>query len=167
MFDFIDAAKTIGSVGGLVSVSLLIYDRVIRSRPVAFVSVKNYQAHITIQNSVVETVIIDNIKVSPPMLEVRGADDKKSAQTEKAEILYTSREARSRGIFIVLKGNEQRSFLLSRFADFENANADQKIHIRLQWHSTQKVFLIPRYISLTARVGDLKALRDAALVNKV
>ncbi len=168
MFNVLEAVKTIGSITGLLSVSLLAYDRVIRSRPIAFVSVEKYHVHLTIHNSVVETVIIDEIKIRPPIMKLRDADDMKSANEERAEVWYpTMVKEKPEKIFIVLKDKERRSFMLNRSADFENAKDDQKVHVRLKWHSTRKTFLIPRYVCVKARVGDLKGLRDAALVNKV
>jgi hypothetical protein len=168
MIDIFDGIKTIGSIGGLISVYLLVYDRIIKSRPIGFISIERYQAQLVIYSVAIETLVIDEIKINPPIVKADKSDDMKSAKQDIAEDWYpTMADRKPKKAFIVLKENERRSFMLKRSADFENASDDQVIHIRLKWHSTRKTFLVPRYVWVRARVGDLKGLRDAALADKI
>src|ERR1700687_4984055 len=98
----IGVVKFVGGVGGLASSAFLIYDRVFRDRPAAFLIPANYKTNLRFKNVAAETIIIDEIIITPPMLKVAKANDLITMNEEKSAVLYPDKEDNKRfeGIFI-------------------------------------------------------------------
>jgi len=164
----IELIKFVGGLGGLASASFLIYDRVVRYRPTAFLFPAEYKTNIRFKNVAAETIIIDKITVKPPLLFVRRANDLKPTNTERAEAWYSSKDPDADRIFVIIKPMEERTFMLSGVsADFDHATADQVFTIKCRWRNTRKPFPIARHVKIKTTARDVRELRDASLANKV
>lgn len=64
--DIVEIIKFVGSVAGLFTAGFLIYDRLIRSRPIAYLGVSDYKADLRFKSVTQETVIVDEIAITPP-----------------------------------------------------------------------------------------------------
>jgi hypothetical protein len=146
---FIELVKFVGGLGGLASSVFLIYDRVLRYRPSAFLIPVDYKTSVRFQNVAAETIIVDEVVIRPPMmLKLARANDLVTRNEERAAALYSSDDRKLDGIFIVIKPTEERTFALHRFADFENADDRTPISIRCRWKNTRKPFPISRYVRI-------------------
>jgi hypothetical protein len=164
----IELIKFVGGLGGLASASFLIYDRVFRYRPSAFLFPADYKTNIRFKNVAAETIIIDKITIKPPLLGVRRANDLKPTNTERAETLYGSKDPEAGRIFVIIKPMEERTFALSgTSADFDHAPGDQVITIKCRWKNTRKPFPIARHVKIKTTAREVRELRDASLANKV
>lgn len=166
MIDLVETVKFVGGLGGLASSAFLIYDRLLRDQPLAFLAPIEYKTGISFLNTTRETIIINRVAVSPPMLELARADDSKTVNQERAETWYGRKSDELERIFILLKPGEQRTFALHRFPDFENAPDAQSISIRCGWKHTRSIFRFPRNVGLRTTAKELRDIRDAALANK-
>jgi hypothetical protein len=165
----IELVKFVGGLGGLASSAFLVYDRIFRYRPAAFLIPVEYKTSLRFKNVAEETIIIDEIIIAPPMLTVARANDLVTKNEERAAVMYPKMEEHKRleGIYIVIKPTEERTFALHRFADFENADGKTTIAIRCRWRNTRTPFPIPRYVRVKTTVQEVRNLREASLAGKV
>lgn len=167
----IELVKFVGGLGGLASSTFLVYDRVYRYRPSAFLIPADYKTSLRFKNVAAETIVIDEIVITPPMLTVARANDLVTRNEERAAVMYpttTSKEDKERleGTYVIIKPMEERTFALHRFADFENADGCTAIIIRCRWKNTRKPFPIPRYVRIKTTVKEVHNLREASLAGK-
>jgi hypothetical protein len=104
-FEAIKALTFVRSLSGLASVGFLVYDRLIRFRPSVFLIPKDYNTQIRIDNLANETIIIDDVTITPPrLLQVVRANDLVRSDEEKAVALYgeTGRKL-PEGVYLVIK----------------------------------------------------------------
>jgi hypothetical protein len=165
--DFVKALTFVGSLSGLASVSFLVYDRLIRSRPSIFLIPKDYNTQLCINNVTNETIIIHGVTIRPPFLELVRANDLVTANEEKAVAVYgrTAREL-PKGIYMVIKPLGERTAPLHRLADFENADGAKVVKIRCRWRNTRQPVPWSRYVRIKTTVQDIRDLREAALTGK-
>jgi hypothetical protein len=164
----VELIKFVGGLGGLASALFLIYDRVVRYRPAAFLFPADYKTNIRFKNVAAETIIIDKITIKPPLLFVRRANDLKPPNTDRAETWYGSKDPDADRIFVIIKPMEERTFMLSGVsADFDHAPADQVFTIKCRWRNTRKPFPIARHVRIKTTARDVRELREASLANKV
>jgi hypothetical protein len=164
----IELVKFVGGLGGLASSAFLVYDRIYRYRPAAFLIPADYKTNLRFKNIAAETIVIDEIVITPPMLTVATANDLVTRNEERAAVMYPTMEDNKRleGIFVVIKPTEERTFALHRFADFETADGNTVIAIRCRWRNTRKPFPIPRYVRVKTTVKEVRDLREASLAGK-
>jgi hypothetical protein len=152
----------------LASSAFLVYDRIFRYRPAAFLFPANFKTNLRLKNVSAETIIIDEIVIKPPMLTIARANDLVTVNEERAAVWYPNMEdKRPEGIYVVIKPEEERTFALHRFADFENAEGHKNITIRCRWRNTRKSFPMPRYVRIKTTVKEIRDLREASLAGKV
>ena len=158
----IELVKFVGGLGGLASATFLVYDRIFRYRPSAFLIPVEYKTSVRFKNVAAEIII------TPPMLTIARANDLVTRNEERAAVMYPTMEDNKRleGIYIVIKPMEERTFALHRFADFESADEKTVIAIRCRWRNTRKPFPIPRYVRVTTTVKEVRNLREASLAGK-
>lgn len=163
--DFIKAVTFVGGLSGLASISFLVYDRFIRSRPSIFLIPKDYNTQVCINNVADETIIIDEVTIRPPFLKVYRANDLITANEETALGMY-GKSARQlpEGTFIVIKPLAQRTAALHRLADFENADGAKAVKIRCRWRNTRRPVPWHRYVRIRT---DIRDLREVTMTNKV
>jgi hypothetical protein len=164
----VELVKFVGGLGGLASSAFLVYDRIFRYRPAAFLLPVDYKTNLRFKNVAAETIIIDEIVIKPPMLTVARANDLVTVNEERAAVMYGSAEdKRPEVIYVVIKPEEERTFALHRFADFENADGKTVIKIRCKWRNTRRPFPISRYVRVKTTVKEIRDLREASLAGKV
>ena len=69
-----EAVKFFGGLSGLASGIFLVYDRLFRDQPIAFLVPCKYKAGLRLKNIAKETIIIEAIDVTPPNLQVHRAN---------------------------------------------------------------------------------------------
>ena len=84
----IELVKFVGGLGGLPSSAFLVYDRIYRNRPSAFLIPADYKTNLRFRNVAAETVIIDEIIITPPMLTAARANDLVTRNEERAAVMY-------------------------------------------------------------------------------
>jgi len=74
--NWLEIFKVTGSAAGLLSAGFFIYDRLVRIKPQAFLSNREYpgQLGVTIRNVSNESIILDEIGVSPNIIGVAKGD---------------------------------------------------------------------------------------------
>jgi hypothetical protein len=166
MVDLMEAFKVLGAAGGLISAGFLIYDRLMRGRPEAFLSNGEHpeQLMVTVRNVSTEVIILDEIAVAPNIV---GIADGNSARA-MAEIIQdrSVKEKRSsRRAFIVLKPLEALELHLITFEKFENALGAQKVTAEFFWRTTRFRLPFKRTIKVTTSVADIRAMKQGAKSN--
>jgi len=170
--ELFDGIKTFGSLVGLATGGFLIYDRLIRSRPVVYLGVSDYKVDLRLKNVTHETVIVDEIRIAPPdYLRVARANDLITLNEDRQLSFYPTTsgkdDPRFEGNFVMLKPQEERKFALHRFGGFEQAKADNKVVICCRWENTRRPWFTNRYVTVRTTVGKVKKLVDAAATGKV
>ena len=169
--DIVEVIKFVGSLAGLATAAFLIYDRLIRSRPVVYLGVSDFKADLRFKNVTSETIIIDEIKITPDYLRAARANDLITPNEERQQSFYPTSagkdDPRFEGNFVFLKPSEERHFALHRFGGFEQAPADEMIVIRCRWESTRRPWFTKRYVNVRTSVEKIRKLVDAAAAGKV
>jgi hypothetical protein len=164
----VELVKFVGGLGGLASATFLVYDRVYRDQPSAFLVPKDYKANLRFTNNAAETIIIDEIIVRPPLLIVKRANDLVTSNEERQALFYDSARLNPEKVLIILKPLEERTFALhGSSAEFEHAADDQTITLRCRWQNTRKPLPFKRYIRIKITSGIIRTMREASLANKV
>ena len=166
----VESVKFLGGLGGLASSIFLVYDRLFRSAPLAYLVPDEYQAKLRFKNTTNETIIIDEISIRPPIVSLAKADDVKTHQEDTAAVWYPSMNDKdAMRVFIILPPDAERSFGLKRSAEFENSDDRRQIKIRCKWRNTRKPlpFGFQRSRTLLCSKRDVTALRQASLAGKV
>jgi hypothetical protein len=164
----IEVVKFVGGLSGLASIAFIVYDRVIRSRPSAFLVPADYKTNLRFSNVAAETIIVDEIKVDPPIIKVANANDLVTGSAEKLATMYPrKRQGETERIFILIKSMEERTFPLHRFVEFESATGSTPISIRCRWKNTRRPFPFNRYVTVRTTVREVADIREASLANKV
>lgn len=163
----VETVKFVGGLGGLASAAFLIYDRLFKGAPAAFLVPKDYKTCVRFVNASNETLLIDEVTVEPPIMHLVKANDLATVNEERQATFYgTPDDERLTGIFIVLKADQERTFPLHRFADFENSDRKRRVVIRCRWRNTRKPFPLNRYVKVETTVGDVEKMREASLAGK-
>jgi hypothetical protein len=131
-FDAIKALTFVGNLSGLASVGFLVYDRLIRFRPCVFLIPKDYKTQIRINNLANETIIVDEVTITPPrLLQVVRANDRITSNEETQVAFYGGAGRKlPEGVYLVIKALDQRTAPLHRLADFESADETKLVKIR-------------------------------------
>ena len=165
---FVEAVKFVGGLGGIASSIFLIYDRIYRFRPSAYLIPKDYKANIRVDNVADETVILDEITITPGLLEIVRANDLVTANEERQVSWYGSTARKlPEGAYVVLKPSQSRTFALHRSADFENAKPEVRVTIRCRWRNTRHSFPWSRYVRIKTTVKDIRDIIESSMTNKV
>jgi hypothetical protein len=164
----IEAVKFFGGLGGLASSAFLIYDRVVRFRPIIDLVPVQYTTSLRLRNASPSPIIVDRIIVFPrEIVQVSAANDQVSAKQDVATVWYPGNSSKPQIVFIYLKPEAERTFALKRSAAFEEASEKTLVTFRCRWRSPTKPFPFPRRVTIRATVGDIRAIRDASLADKI
>ena len=159
---FIEAFKLLGGVGGIASSAFLIYDRLIRSKPLAYLIPQEYRVHLRIVNMTHETIMIDRIDITPSVLQLIWGNDTRSELAAAASVIYPAMAADEREKkFLVLRPSEERSLSLT-YGRLDELPERKRIKIRCQWRNTRSLFPIRRSVCVYTRPQDLLRLKDVA-----
>ena len=162
-----EAVKFFGGLSGLASGVFLVYDRLYRNQPVAFLVPHEYKAGLRLKNIARETIIIEGIDVSPPILKVHRANDLRTVNEERQAVWYPGiNDEEEMRAFIIFTPESERTFALHRSGEFENADDDMVITLRCKWRNTRKPLPFYRSVYVKVLVKDVRALRDASLAGK-
>lgn len=161
MSNLLEAFKVVGAAGGLISAVFLLYDRLVRIRPDAFLSMGEYPGHLdmTVRNVSNESIILDEIGVSPNILGVAKGDGVR-AIVEAIHRRGDDVAESSRNVFIVLKPLEELQLKLVTFDKFNQASAGQKVVVRLSWRTTRFRMPFKRNLKIRTSVADIRAMKN-------
>jgi hypothetical protein len=162
MSDLLEAFKVVGAAGGLISAGFLLYDRLMRIRPDAFLSSGEYpgQLMVTVRNVSNEPIILDEIAVAPNIFGIAHGDGVR-AMTDIIHHRGDSERESSRKVFIVLKPLQELELGLITFDKFEQASADQKLVAQFSWRTTRFRMPFKRSIKINTSVADIRAMKEA------
>jgi hypothetical protein len=163
---FLEGIKLVGSVIGLASGVFLVYDRLFRNYPIIYLAVSDYWPALCLKNVTSETIVIDEIKITPDLLHARGSNDRKSRSQEKAEFFHPLPE-RDLSTLVVLKPSEERRFVLAHTKEeFGKLSNETVVRISCRWKNTRFPVPWPRHVKLWTKVKLMRDLHDAALAGK-
>lgn len=169
MIDWIiEGVKFVGGVGGLASSAFLIYDRVFRNQPLAFLVPADFKTNLRITNVAPETIIIDKIDIDPPVLKVAKRSDLYTDSEDSAASMYPTMQSERtpKGTYIVIKPKSERTFALHFLADLDTMSERGEITIRCKWINTRKRVPFPRYIRLRTTVGVVRNIKEFSFAGK-
>jgi hypothetical protein len=153
----IEYLKIIGGLGGIISIVVLIYDRFVRSKPLAYLIPHEFRVHLRLVNTTNETIIIDSIEVKPRVLEpVWGSDTRSEVEAAAAALYPSDDEEQARTL--VIRPSAERSLPLQ----FRTLDKEGRIKIRFRWRNTRTPFLLARHVSVYTSFGDLRILKEHA-----
>ena len=154
-------------MGGLAAPLFLVYDRLYRNAPVAFLVPEESRTKLRIANVAQETIIVDEITVEPPILQIVRANDQWTVSEDQAATMYPSMPTnRPSGIYIVIKPLKERTIALSWYGEFDTLDENTEITIRCRWRNTRKPLPIMRKLRVKTTIKEVKSLRDVALAGK-
>ena len=157
----------IGSLVGLAAGIFLVYDRLFRDQPVIFLVAHEYKAALRIKNVSEETIIIEDIEITPPIVSLHNANDERTKSEDMQAVWYPKEnDEEAVRVFIILGAQVERTFDLKRSAEFENSDDDRLISIRCKWRNTRRPLPIYRSRWLKVSAKDIRALRQASLAGK-
>jgi hypothetical protein len=160
MSEFVEVFKVVGAAGGLISAVFLLYDRLVRIRPEVFLSNGEYPGHldVTVRNVSNESIILDEIGVSPNILGLAQGDGihaiAEAIHRRGDDVTESTRE-----VFIVLKPLEELQLKLVTFDKFNQASNDQKIVTRISWRTTRFRIPFKRNVKIRTSVADIRAMK--------
>jgi hypothetical protein len=161
MSDLVEAFKVVGAAGGLISAGFLLYDRLVRIRPQAFLTKGEYpgQLMITVRNVSNESIIMDEFAVAPNIFGIAHGD---STRAIAEVVIRRGHEAKqsSRKVFIVLEPLEELQLNLITFDKFEQASGDQAIVMLIAWRTTRFRMPFKRNIKIRTSAADIRAMKE-------
>lgn len=157
---WLEAFKILGSGAGLLTSGFILYDRLFRIQPDAFLIRGEYpgQVDVILRNVSNESIIIDEMSASPNLVGLAKGDSVLAivrAVVSRRE--HTDKNSRS--VFIVLKPLEEIRIGLIAFDSFQKASADRDITIRFSWRTSRRRFPLKRTVSIKTSVGDIAAMK--------
>jgi hypothetical protein len=162
-FDLLETIKTIGGLSGLASATFLIIDRMFRFSPTISFRPDDNVVKLVIRNWMTESLIVDDIAITPPYLGIPSRDDLGSTLT----IIQAAVEARAKSgvhtspAFLVVNPLAEQMYPLVRLISFDDLSADTKIKIRCRWRSTGRSFFLKRRAKASTTVGDVLRMLKA------
>jgi hypothetical protein len=127
--DWLEAFKVIGSAAGIITGAFLLYDRIVRNRPTVYLRPGKYRAEVAVTNIASETILIEDVRVSPQLLQAAPGNDLRSTITAAAASVYPNLAGDNR-VFVVVDPLATRSLDLVILDDFEKAQDRDRVRIR-------------------------------------
>jgi hypothetical protein len=156
--NWIETIKFVGGVSGIASALFLVYDRLIRGRPLVYLCPQEFRVHVRINNAVSETIIVDDIEIEPPVLEIVWGTDTRS-DVEAAAALIGMFKREEKRTFVIIPTEERSLPLIFKLGDLED---NAPIKIKLYWRNTRRSLPYRRTISVRTCPRDLRLLFEAA-----
>jgi hypothetical protein len=166
MSDFVEAFKVVGSAGGLISAGFILYDRLVRIRPQAFLTQGEYpgQLDITVRNVSNESIIMDQFTVAPNILGIAHGDSVRAIADVVIGDVIAGRSNKekqsSRSVFIILKPLAELQLKLVTFDKFEQALGAQVVVMQIAWRTTRFRMPFKRNIKIRTSVADIRAMKE-------
>ncbi len=154
--DPVEWFKILGSIGGLASSGFLIYDRIWRLRPTVYLQPDDYNVHLRIKNNANEALVIDQVDISPRVLNIaiKDEEDPLFSTVEAVADQYYPEEGRT---FCVLRPLEERSFRLVALTACDELKENHRIKIRCTWRSTRSQWPFTRTVTVPTSPGDFRS----------
>jgi hypothetical protein len=162
MSDLVEVFKVVGAAGGLISAGFLLYDRLVRIRPQAFLTKGEYpgQLMITVRNVSNESIIVDEFAVAPNIFGIAHGDSTRAIAAVVVARRGHEEKQSSRKVFIVLKPLEELQLNLITFDKFEQASGDQAVVMRIAWRTTRFRMPFKRNIKIRTSAADIRAMKE-------
>jgi hypothetical protein len=158
--DWLEAFKVIGSAAGIFSVIFLIYDRAVKNRPSVYLRSGKYRAEIAFANVANETLLIEDVQITPAVLRAAPGNDLRSTSSAAAAAVYPHLADKNR-IFLVVEPFATRTLELTLLDMFESAKDADRVRIRCEWRNTRRPMLWS-YSYIFTTVGQLRKLRQVS-----
>jgi hypothetical protein len=150
-----ELVKLVGGLGGIASSGFLIYDRMWRLRPTAYLRPHDKHVRLKIRNTANEALVIDRIDVSPKVLAVvmkEGRGDLARAEATANAMYHAQTDGST---FAVIPPLEEGSFRLIELSACGSLKEDDRILIRCDWRSTRSQWPFTR--SVSTKIKDLRS----------
>jgi hypothetical protein len=155
---WVEGFKLVGSLAGLVSGAFLIYDRIVRSRPQAFLAKGNHQADVVLKNTTSETLILDEIGVSPNVLGL--AEGHEIRDIVPVIIRRGEDEWESvRPCFLTVEPLGELKLGIVTFDAFTKLTNTDRVVVRLKWRNTRFALPFARNVKVRTTAGDVRRLK--------
>jgi hypothetical protein len=128
----------VGSLCGVASAAVLIYERAIRAQPIVHLHPGDYAVQLRIKNVIDEVILIDEINVSPAVF----------GWTPPADASPT----------VVIKPLEEVLLRMMLFRDFEKLAERALVTITIVWRTTRKPWPFKRAVSTKIAAADVMAI---------
>jgi hypothetical protein len=128
----------VGSLCGLGSAIVLIYERVIRTRPILHLHPGDYAVQLRIKNVTDEAILIDQITVSPAVFGWTPAPGASPT--------------------VVIKPHEEMLLRMMLFRDFEKLAEKALVTVTVSWRTTRRPWPFKRTVSTKIAAADVMAI---------
>jgi hypothetical protein len=152
--------KVVGSLAGIVSVTFLVYDRVVRWRPQVYLAKQGaYQVDVVLKNAADETLIVDEIGVAPNVLGLAHGHEEKDLRP----LIVLRREDSSgckRPCFFPVEPFGALKLGVVTHDPFNRLKSGHRITIRLKWRNTRFALPFARNVKVRTTAGDIRKLKS-------
>lgn len=159
---FIEYLKIVGSFSGYVGLAtgiFIIYDRVMRGRPIPDLMPTRLGVQLCLRNVTRETLVVDSFVMSRDgLIAVAQANDIQSPVKALAHGWYGDADKR---VFAILRPEEMRQFPLHLLPGLDKASDSDKLVITCAWRNTTRPWPFPRHVKITTTVRDIRAFDKA------
>jgi len=149
--------QAIGSALGALSAAFLVYDRVVRGRPIFALHVEpglaasseNY-LHVRIVNGLDEALVVENFSIAPPIVglaEDHGIRAITAAQIQNVRTLVLPPRGEATYMLVILGAATDRD--------------SERIVISAEWRTTRRPWPWKRTVRIRTTVAELKNLKAA------
>lgn len=151
MESWFETIKTLGSLVALATGAFLIYDRLLKDRPIAFLRVRSGRLELHVKNVADGDLLIEAIEVTPDSMRVAFGSDLED----------TIRAAAAQGFMTTIHANREASFPLVTTRAWDSIKADQDVRFSIRWSFTRSRWFphFPTRVVKTA--GYIKMLNAA------
>lgn len=151
----VEFIKIAGGIAGLASAAFLIYDRLVRDRPIFAIHAKqgppgDNPLFLRIHNSLDEDIVVENWRIKPPLVGL-------------------STDNSLRGIVGAVVGEIPRAIIPPRgtlnlvlvILGAATNRDSEPVEISAEWASTRKPWLFRRHVKIKTTVAKLKQWKEA------
>ena len=160
----IEGTKFIGGIGGIASAVFLIYDRYVSGRPLAYLNPEGSHAELVLKNVTEESIVIDEISVTPRVLQVSMADDLRS--TIKAVVAGEKGVSGDSKTYFVISAEGERRLPLVFLSQFKESPKNKKITITCGYRNTRRPLPFSRFVKVKTTIEDLEAINCFRAANQ-
>ncbi|SHH15694.1 hypothetical protein [Bradyrhizobium erythrophlei] len=155
--DWLFASKALSILRAGSSATKSFYDRAVGKSPAANFEAGDSGVEFRIQNVCNETIIIESILATPPLLGFSAGDE----LVDIVRAVVAQRGHSNEEALAVLSPGNNVSIGVITFDPFQEANADEGIKVRLKWRSVTRGMFSRSSVTSKIQVRDVRALKLA------
>ena len=146
----VEVVKLVGAIGGLASSEFLVYDRLIKSRPMVYFGSDKGDVVLCVKNTIDEAIVVNSIE-HPDSLEIERSKKKLPHPNPPLS-------PKAVGVFAVIGPQEERLCPVIFTASLRGLVGDE-VKIRVHWSNTRRAFgKRRRLIKIRTNTWDLQSM---------